>query len=89
MHRSLKDKASVAKLGELGSNPSGASLCENGHIPSVIAYACTKFNGMCGIMDNKLPKCVLNQTYPSREGIVISLWRFTHDEFAIFYCAVQ
>ena len=44
MHRSLTDKASVVKLGELGSNPSGASLCQNGHIPSVIAYACTQFN---------------------------------------------
>ena len=62
MHRSLTDKASMVKLGELGSNPSGANLCRSGHIPSVIAYACTQFNVMCGISANKLQECVLTRT---------------------------
>lgn len=72
MHRSLTDKASVVKLGELGSNPSGASLSRNRHIPSVIAYACTQFDVMCGIPARRLQEYVL-----SRDGIIVALGGFS------------
>ncbi len=44
---------------------------------------------MYGISANKLLKCVLNRTYPSLNGIVMTLGGLAQGELTLLDCAVQ
>jgi hypothetical protein len=44
---------------------------------------------MRGISANKLLKCVLNRTYPSLNGIVMTFGGLTQGELTFLDCAVQ